>query len=361
MAPSRGTCRARSSNFAAGLCGAIAFFGVTPAHAEEPEIPLRVDYRAPDGCPHETDFFSAVRARAPRARSEPATREGPMLVVSITNGDGESTGYLTFRGADGLETERRVSGDTCGEVVSALALIAAIAVDPDAASRSPEPASSAGPASVPPVTSAPPIAPPSPAPGQPHEAAPATSPDTVVRAARSNPHSWHFAVEVAASLAFGVTPNALFVTPVALEVVPPTWGPLSPVARVRFEHASTSAPQTSGPAGTFSWTAGVLELCPNRWKTGNFALDACGLFEGGVLDASGVNVVPTRDTAQGWFAVGGLGRIEWRFFDPVFAAIEGGARFALNRPTYFFQPDLMYYQPPLIGGFGGVGLGAQFL
>jgi hypothetical protein len=289
------------------------------------------------------------------------------LLVSIENADGEVKGYLSFRGADGAETERSVTGDTCGEVVSALALIAAIAIDPDAAARSPDPEpkaeAPAGPTPAPVASASPPIAAPAPAPAPvrpPEPAAP--SPDgSATQAARANPRSWHFAIDVGAALGYGVAPSPLFSTPVGLEASAPTWGPLSPVGRVRFEHAATGVPRTTSPAGTFSWTVGVLELCPNRWKTGHFAIEPCARFEGGVVNASGVNVVPARETTKAWFTVGAVGRVEWRLLDPVFIALEGGVRVALDRPTYFFEPNAPYYEPPRIGGFGSVGVGAQFL
>src|SRR6185436_14410986 len=104
-----------------------------------------------------------------------------------TSSDGETTEHLALRGADGTDTERKVSGDTCSEVVSALALIAAIAVDPEPAAN-PKPA---------PAPQPPPIAPPAAAPALLSVSAPAASADKVVRASRSDPRSWHFAVEVA--------------------------------------------------------------------------------------------------------------------------------------------------------------------
>jgi hypothetical protein len=343
-----------------GALVAVSFFvfscAVTRARAEPLEVGIHVEYAAPAGCPSADAFFQAIRARAPGARERAAPAPGPTFVVSIDSAGPETSGHLSFRAEDGSERERSVTGDTCEEVVSALALIAALAIDPDAAAR--PPAAIGGPPAPPPACPPPAtvIVPAPAAPRGPRLAAPAAP----ASAGAFPRRSFELALGVDASLAFGVGPRPLFGTPVWLALAALASGRLRPVARIGFERASSGVSDASGPTATFTWTVGFAEICPHRWTLGSVSFEPCGLFEGGVVDAAGVNVVPARRTAAARFALGVLGRAEWSIMGPVFLDFEGGARAPLERTAYFFEPDALFYESPAVAGFGGVGVGARF-
>src|SRR5689334_23382485 len=104
------------------------------AAAEEGAEPVRLSYTAGAGCPSESAFMTGVRARTSRVRWVSEGERARVFVVTLSQTDKESSGHLVVRLPNESESERDVTGDTCEEVASALALMAALSVDPDAAS-----------------------------------------------------------------------------------------------------------------------------------------------------------------------------------------------------------------------------------
>ncbi len=86
----------------------------------------RLSYVAPEGCPTEAAFVSAVEARG--ASLERAA-EATLFGVRIERGSGGFSG--SFQVGEGSEASgaRRVHGSTCAEVSDALAVVAAIALE----------------------------------------------------------------------------------------------------------------------------------------------------------------------------------------------------------------------------------------
>lgn len=113
-----------------------------------------VDYRAPDTCPDRGAFIHEIQRRS-RVAVPVGKAEQPKVVLLVElksePAKGRSSGKLVI--TEGVKTtERSLKGKTCPEVASALALIAALTVDPNAESSSaPEPLP------LPPDPSGPPI------------------------------------------------------------------------------------------------------------------------------------------------------------------------------------------------------------
>src|SRR5262249_5809614 len=80
------------------------------------------------------------------------------FVVSVHEHPGETAGVLEIRSPSSAPTTREVSGRTCREVSNALALICALAIDPDSAVAPPP--GPAPPATVPTTPPPPPRPPP---------------------------------------------------------------------------------------------------------------------------------------------------------------------------------------------------------
>jgi hypothetical protein len=338
----------------AGCIGGLGVLAVlmlgSAAGAQEGQEPIRVEYQGAPGCPDEPTFFSQVLARTPRARRAADPAPARTFVVSLTRGAEASFGRLFIRGTDGSESERDVAGDTCEEVVSALSLITALAVDPRASLQPLAPAVAPTPA-VDPTPAAAPA--PVPAPLPPPASGPAPDPAPA--------HPWHFALAFEASVAAGVTPRVLFATPLSVQAMGPEGRTPSPTFRVGFERASSGSVDVGGPTATFTWTLGIAEACPHRWRFGKVAVEPCARVEAGVLEGIGANIAPARDSTRTWFALGATGRAEWAFLPPMFLDLEAGLSFPLVRTTYFFEPNTTVYQSPTVGGIVSAGLGVRFL
>jgi hypothetical protein len=119
-------------------------------------------YEAPEGCPTQPDFVAAVAARGGAFDGQGATGvtgSHRVMVVAIRRDNHGVTGAFQVREAETATNKREVHGQSCGEVVDALAVVTAIALRADADADA---AGVVAPAAVvaPPV--APPVATPSP-------------------------------------------------------------------------------------------------------------------------------------------------------------------------------------------------------
>jgi hypothetical protein len=133
----------------------------SPARADKETIAL--DYAPATGCPDRTRFVERVRTFTSKAEivsDESATHR--RFEIRVSRVGGAVRGELTIVDHVG-RTTRTVSGTSCDEVISALALATAIAVDPEALGAEPAPrtgalAPTAPPASRPPPTKSPALA-----------------------------------------------------------------------------------------------------------------------------------------------------------------------------------------------------------
>jgi hypothetical protein len=112
----------------------------SPAYADKEAILL--DYEAAAGCPDRARFVDQVRtftAKAEIVSDESAARR--KFEIRVSRVGSAVHGELTIDDHVG-RTARTVSGASCDEVISALALATAIAVDPDALGAEPAPSTS---------------------------------------------------------------------------------------------------------------------------------------------------------------------------------------------------------------------------
>ncbi len=105
--------------------------GSPPAPSDAaPTEPVELQYDVPANCPSRARFSEEVAALTPKAEFVDARPGIRRFAVAIAVRRGQVSGKLGIE-AGGEHSEREVSGKTCKEVVSALALATAIAVDPN--------------------------------------------------------------------------------------------------------------------------------------------------------------------------------------------------------------------------------------
>jgi hypothetical protein len=105
---------------------------VTAAAGAQPSAAYRIESRSESVCAVDRQFAVELGARTPRVR--PAVGDEPALrfAVEVAGSGAAWSGRLTVREVSGAVTVREVAGTSCMEIVSAVALIAAILVDPGA-------------------------------------------------------------------------------------------------------------------------------------------------------------------------------------------------------------------------------------
>ncbi|AKV00752.1 hypothetical protein AKJ09_07415 [Labilithrix luteola] len=366
------------------VMGLVMGLGSAGLALAQSDAVVHVEYAASGGsggCPSSASFIEQLRSRSHRIRVSDRTDGARTIVVRVEAHDGRSAGRLTIREVDGGEAERSVQGSTCSEVVSSLAFVAAVAVDPGA-SLLPEPhavspAATAAPA--PPASKAGGSIPAAPAPSAtPQETTTTTPPPTVANGgsdereppsrterasnedgndARPTAKSWELAVGLDGQVLSGPAPSVVFVLPVFVEIASSHRGLLSPSARLHFERLNTSS-QTAGAGAEFTWTAGGLDLCPVAWSPDRFRIAPCLRTEVGVLQGGGIGVQPARSSSRLWLSTGAAAHVRWMAFRPVFVDLEAGLGAPLVRDRFFVQQNTMVFRVPDAEWSAALGVGA---
>lgn len=317
------------------------------AHGEPEAEPVLVEYEAPASCPAEESFWAAVMARTSKVRRGDEGRPSRTFVIRLAAGNDGSTGHLAVRAVDGSTTEREVAGDTCEEVVSALALVAALAVDPNATTKPL------------PLPAAPRRAPAVPPPAPPR--APAAAVVTVPQPAGEAPVRARTAASLGGVVAAGAAPGPLFGAALAVAATRPRGGWLEPTVRLEIAAASTGTVTVPGGTATFSTVTGAIDGCPGGWTLGRWRLEPCLRLEGGAVAAQGDDVAAPRTDTHPWGAAGVVGHAEWRTSSGFFADFGAAVRVPLVRTTFFFEPNTTIYRTAPVGGVFSAGLGLRFL
>jgi hypothetical protein len=331
--------------------------GWAPAALAE-ERTFTVDYRAPNRCPPREKFLGEIARRTATARvAGPAEQPDIVMLVRLEQGR-RARGRIEIT-AGTQTSERKVEGQSCAEVAGALALIAALAIDPLANSVFGLP-----PLPLPPDPHVPrevgtrlaiPL-PNVPLPeGDPRAARPGRPPrldEAALIEARPLPAFPYF--EEASGRTLGVGPGALF----ALDVGPapqPLVGAVGLVgivstaeiawtlrAELAYEVsvADEALPAPSSDSLRFRMIRGRVEGCVPGWIPLDWLrLWPCANVGGGALWAElsrpAGDVVPTVEAASPWFVLGLGGRLEvlpteWLGIDlrlgPDFPLVRGAFR-----------------------------------
>lgn len=322
---------------------AVCVLACTSRVARAQPAPIALRYRAHAACPGADAFVRGVAARTQRARLVGGAELGRSFDVTILDDRGRNVGRIEMRDPDGARSVREVDGPDCAEVVSAHALIGALAIDPQALSQ-PAPA---------PVARAEPPAPPAP-----RQVPPPAD---------------------ASNMGIGLGAGAVAVSAVAPWILPGMSGfvelsgkaPFSFAARLSAAYAPASTRQSTAVPGTesqFWWWALRAEACPwpARLGPGSHA-SACATFDAGRLGAKGLPkggpVQLGAEDACAWYAPGALLRFDQALGRGLFVEAEGDVFFPLVKQQFVFSVDARpaeEHRVPAVGGAARAGIGYHF-
>jgi hypothetical protein len=379
------------------LVGGVTFgAGTRDARAEAP-TPFRVESSAGVPCPTGDPFATQLLRRTDRIREAVGDESALVFRLEVKPGRHQTSGRLTVRELDGSETERQVAGASCQEVVSAMVLIAAILVDPNASleplppppapkkeppkpppSAAPpppaKPASTAPPGAVIPAGRTPPpgaLLKPRPAPARdqrpqgPSERSGA-APDPTGRSGRGD--GWLDDLTAGAGIAFALegAPLPKLATGVALvgTLAFERDAILSPLLEASAARTQTVRVGTPSGVADFRFSSLRLLACPVRFPAVSVvAVRPCALGELGELEGIGkVTDDPARVVAR-WVAVGGAARLSVRLFGPLALLAEGAVVVPLIRHEFYFDPqgpETMALKVPSAGISSRLGMAAEF-
>ena len=327
--------------------------GAARASADD-GVPYRIDYRPAPSCPGIEHFAEQLSARTRRLLPAKPGAAALTFVVEITETAGAVEGRLLLVEAGGNSTERAVPGSNCVEVLDAMALIAAVTVDPGA-SLGPLPEAEPKP---PPVV-AEPAAPP----------APTTPPPS-----RTYPSGW--GVGTALSVESNLAPDPLPALGVYAELWGERRGPWAPYARAGLHRAQSGTidPPADAAEGLRSghsqltWLSGRLLACPVAFSVERIVGRPCGSFDLGVLRGRGYfadGEGPATQTTV-WMAAGVAVEVELLVSERLLVGVDAGLATTLRRgqfflsPRYFGQPQSKVHEIGAFAAHGGLRVGLRF-
>jgi hypothetical protein len=276
--------------------GGLCLFTVGAAFAQESRIDL--DYTADDGCPNRSEFVAWVRMRTQLAEFVETEETERRFAVSAKIIGGRAVGSFVCSRGSVTGSARQVTSERCDDVVSALALIVALAVDPharlDEVLQKPNAdAAGAKPDGVTAQSTSLSVAPRP----EPQPTSPPAAPESRLRTGRG---SWLFGVSANGGL-WASSPSVAFGgLAVAVQWQPLAVGVLAPAISLTVEHEqSPTVHAASGGGVRFGLSDAVLALCPLRLSVGSsVTLRPCFGASGGWVAASGVREGPIFDTLQ---------------------------------------------------------------
>jgi hypothetical protein len=302
--------------------------------------PLHVDYLAPGNCPTEADFEDRVRARTPLAHF---SNEDEAFSVHILVEPLGFTyrGHLSLVGRSGRVSERDVEDTSCSEVVDALALVTALAVDPNLTLLSVDASAPAVPVPLPsdaaaPEDTSPPrvptnslLSPPAPRVWVPRE--PEKTPASSAR-------TWRVGLGGTFVTMAGIAPDALAGGGAFGEIESQARRWLAPTVRLTVFAAENGAFEAR--TASFLLVAGRVDACPVRLGLRDLSLRPCLAADLGTVRAEGIDAVSGGTGVAGseiWFDLAAVVRARWSpFGGRFFVEAEGGVFVPFNQSSFVY-------------------------
>ncbi|APR75244.1 Hypothetical protein A7982_00590 [Minicystis rosea] len=342
------------------IAAAIVTSALAAGEARAETKPIRIEYLAHPSCPGLDVLVEEITWRTSRARLAAPGEDAFAVRARITKSGALLRGRLTLgKGREAIT--REIEGASCDEVVSALALVTALAIDPHAStSRKPPPAPPPPP--PPPRFTLPerPLVPdtlPAPAPAE-----ILAAPLPVVALPPAPPSASPWSMGARALVALAVTPRPLIGGSVFVDrILSRHWGAS---LRLAAEVGATGAFEIGPGSAAFVRAAGRFDACAFALRpTPRLSIQPCVAAEAGVLRGEGI---PRGSLTTGgvatvpWIALDFLPRAAFAF-DGVSVEVQAGPAFPLVRREFLFErPELVVHALPPVTFVGSIGAGFHF-
>ncbi|HKQ71683.1 MAG TPA: hypothetical protein VJT73_20205 [Polyangiaceae bacterium] len=331
---------------------AIAFSWAAVAEADAE--PIHLVYRAHAGCPDASAFAEEVLRRTEKARvvEEPAAKRTFVATVRA-NGD-RFEGRLEIKTPSEATTARDVTGKTCGAVASALAFVAALAIDPDSAHEDRAQVSGVvGDSGA--ARPRPPLAPGT------TRLAPGTMTRSEAPPAEAREWRWRAGLRgeghgfIAPEYALGI---GAFVDRAAS---PSSGRDLVAIHawRLSAHYARTGTIRNQAGAAHFDWATFGADVCPLAVDWGTRAgLGVCTGLDAGLLRGQRDGGVDLPTAIRFWLNARASARIHLFLSDVWFVETDLGIGAPLRRDRFIFEgPTSVLYEVPAAGFGASVAIG----
>jgi hypothetical protein len=329
------------------LVAAAASMAAVPDAATEAK-PVQVEIDAPEGCANANDFLVSLRSRTNLVRQALGDEPRTTLQVRLLETRRYVLGELRMVDDRGGSETRRVQGANCGDVVQALSLAAAVALDPSV--LLPPTVTIPAPATAGPTNAQPAIPQPS-----------AASVETPKAAdAPSSPSGPRFELGAAAAgsalLSSGVSPGIS----VFGRWTPARSGAFRPTVGMAVTHLRNDVLQSPGAAQA-TLTGLVLNACGTGWGASVITVKPCGLVMAGLISVRGHQVARTSSVDLLWLSAGAVVRMGMLLGRGISLDLEAGAVAPLlRREFYTTLPSHVVERTPAIAPMAGLGLAYGF-
>jgi hypothetical protein len=328
----------------------IAALVASPAVAAATPVTLR--YEAPDRCPSASAFRAGVDSRTPRANwvTPDQDQDATVLEVVLDLDDSGASGRLIVKERGRPPAAPRVVTDaTCATVVDALALVAALAIDPQASLSPtlpgiPEPSDAPDP-------------PPEPAEPPPLSDRP-TRPPARGAAPPDEQASWRWSLGAQVGLSSALGQGSLQVVPLHADLrrFDAAW---SPSARLGFSVLVPSEMVSPFGKARVLRYAGQLTLCPAGLDIETFRFAPCAGVEIGMFQAEGLEVDQARTARELWAAALITVRTSARLGGPVLLDVEASVAVPVTRPRVIIEPDHLVVEAAPAAAILAAGLAVE--
>lgn len=331
----------------------IATAAVAAAVADNETKPVEVDFEGPEGCSGANAFFAGLRSRTEHVRRADGNEPRTTLEVRLSRERGRVVGELRMIDDRGETDTRKVQGPSCDDVVQALSLTAALALDPTALVAGPPEAPRAD-ADATEEPAQPEVAPPE----------PAEPPSPPVVVAPTPPVSEATPAPVFGSeLGVGVVGLSLLsgsISPGIAVAVRKTFGQgqgaFRPTVGLAVSYVRNDVFQTPQDAEV-ALLGGGATLCPLRLAASILTVRPCALVLAGWLRAAGRQVTHVNTVDRAWLSAGLTVRSAAALGRGLSVELEGGISAPLlERSFYSTVPRNVVAKTPVISPIVSVGL-----
>jgi hypothetical protein len=325
---------------------------VLPRIAQAEPESVRIDYSASAGCPDATAFLRSLQARTARFRQAEPDEQARRFLVRVLASGTVFSGRLEIQGKGGSPAVRSVEATICEEVTGALALMTALAIDPNARTGNLEPATES------------PVEPDAGRAATPH-VRPAPAATLTVPATQTPSLPWRWSAGLQGHMTFNVSPALGYGGDLFVDAEAPGSSVLAPALRMGIFLNRSDVQLATGSAARFRWAAASVEGCPVRLggPSSSFALHPCVAFRLGVLNGEGRRISRPKQTYNTWADLGFLLRLRIAATEHLVIEAQGQLMLPFNRPWYEIEDDVnptVAYSVPRLGATAGMGIAYRF-
>jgi hypothetical protein len=368
-----------------GGCLSFVVAAILGLAAPDPDArlkPVQVEFDAPAGCASAQSFLDMLRLRTDKVRLAEGDEARTTLKVRLTRLRGHVLGELRMVGDHGGADTRKVQGASCDDVVQALSLTAALALDPTALLSVPGGSSATTPASSTAAT-APTDTVASVTPAQTEaersSAERSSAEPPTEKPSTEKPPAQRFAVDTSESSEPATPPENLPVPDLVLSAeamgLELLSGSLSlgvaVAARKTLSGQDWFRPSLglalvyvrndvlgSPSEAQVSLLGGAGSLCPARLSASRFTVEPCAVFVAGWLSARGQQVTHPGTADLLWLSVGATVRAGLGLAHGFSVELEGGVSAALlKRRLFTTLPRNVVAETAVFSPILGAGLG----